>query len=172
MNPHVHRVVGVIHQATLELESARTIASAADIDELDAAIANLKAASAAIVVREGQRAEAVEKRVRWGKLVPECRRAKTELQKLERQYEASHTTVAEARNVVIVCEAHLGQAMQAKPRAEDYPTEKEIREHTAQVERFRVAFEEAKQKLRGIVEAQGQVSRDLLKARETFQPLE
>jgi hypothetical protein len=172
MNSHVHKVVGILHSTILELESAATIASPNDLDEINDALKNLKTAAADIVTREGQRTEAARRKQKWEEIVPQARAAKTKLIKLERQHDACHSPIMELQNAVLIAESVLANAERNKPIPDEYPSPRELVEHRELCDRLRADFEKARDAALAAVTARDLLQRQIIEARETFQRLE
>lgn len=172
MNDYIHRAIGTLHSECLALKAERSNAPPDQHEELDAAVKALHDAATSLIVFSGERDRAIQNRKSWQELLPKCRQAKTRLAILERDYERSHARKIEHQNAALLAESQLGQVMQQKPRAQDYPSQKDFDHHAAQVERFRVVFEEVKAAGRMFAEEQGTLVRSLLVLREEFRLLE
>jgi hypothetical protein len=149
-----------------DLQAARADVGA-DSDqgkELAALIRDVQEASDKIIGNAASRQVEREKFEKWNAIIPLCRKALDTVNQLAMQIDTTDAAATEASQRVHVAEQNLGLALSAKPTADAYPTQGELREHEEQVARFRRIFEARKADAHRATEAQRTLHANLLAA--------
>lgn len=102
-------------------------ADSEEAHELRAQVVDLQAGIDNAAARESERRIEREKSLKRAALLPDLKRAAKELERLVQELDASNTALLNAEENRVNCEASLFNARHAKPAAEKYPGDDEIR---------------------------------------------
>jgi chromosome segregation ATPase len=164
MSEQSDRAVGLL---VTEIENLKS--SANDRDEADALAVDLHESVNLIFSRAAAREEARRKKVEWEAIVPQCRAAQERFHKLNAEAEKQNDILAEARHKVDNAESRLNLARDARPSP--YPTPKEISDWENLCKKLENSLEEARAHCRAANTGRGEMTRELLQARNDFTSL-
>ncbi|HTC63918.1 MAG TPA: hypothetical protein VK709_13825 [Candidatus Saccharimonadales bacterium] len=159
MSERSDRIAGVILK---EIENLRSSPN----QENDALAADLNEVVNVIFSRATAREEQRRKKIEWEKLVPLCRAAKDAFDRLNADAEKQNVILAELRRQLDHAESKLNLKREARPAP--YPTPVELSEWENACKKLDEALELARAEVRAANVRRGELTRELLNAKNDF----
>lgn len=157
-----NRIAGILLAEIQQFKSSPS-------EETDALVGDLHSALNLITSRADAREVARRKNDEWQRIIPECRAAKDKFERVNGDYKRANDEILQLYKKVDDAESRVNLARDAKPTM--YPTKAEIEKWEARCRTLEDAFETARANVREANARRGQLSQNLLQARNQFSAL-
>jgi chromosome segregation ATPase len=157
-----NRIAGIFLE---EIENLKSSPS----DEANALAVDLQEAVHLIFSRATAREEERRKKVEWREIVPQCREAKDRFDKLNAEAEKQNHFLAELRKQLDNAESRLNQKRDSRPAP--WPTPAELSDWEKACKKLEDSLEAARAEVRGANARRGELTRELILARNNFTSL-
>jgi hypothetical protein len=154
-----NRIAGIFLEEIEKLKSSPS-------EEGDALAVDLKEAVHLIFSRATAREEERRKKLEWEKIVPLCRAAKDKFDKLNAEAEKQNELLFELRRKVDQTESRFNLKRDARPAP--WPTSDEISSWEESCKKLELSLETARAEVRAANTRRGELTSELLRARNEF----
>ena len=144
MNDAVRAITFLFNeQNRLKASRASLAGNAEALAECDATIADFRAAELVIFDSYRKREDERERRVAWRAILPECRAALDDVERLAREFEAAGFEEQHQRDAARIAHDRLQEVVDKKPPESRYPNERELAKHAEHVAEAKKLYSEA-----------------------------
>jgi hypothetical protein len=129
------------------------------VAELDGTIAAIRSAYLRILAAQHERQEARERHGKWLEIVPRCREAQDKFAQIGIDFEKANEKYFELESRAENARAKLLQARERRPKAESFPTPKELQKQAELEQKLEGAVSEIVAKVRAANERRHELQR-------------